>query len=108
MSIFEEVKIDSHCHLFDPLHFPYARDAAYLPQGQEIGDKHYFQEVMACYGVKHALLVGPNSGYNLDNRCLLDAIAGGQGRFKGIGLALPQGTLSPRLWPNAQTLRTLV
>ena len=29
------------------------------------------------------LLVGPNSGYEQDNRCMLDAIANGRGRFKG-------------------------
>jgi predicted TIM-barrel fold metal-dependent hydrolase len=41
---------------------------------------------MACYQVKHALLVGPNSGYATDNRCLLDAIQMGQGAFKGIAV----------------------
>jgi predicted TIM-barrel fold metal-dependent hydrolase len=38
------------------------------------------------YGVRHALLVGPNSGYNLDNRCMLDAIARSNGFFKGIAV----------------------
>ena len=37
-------------------------------------------------GVRHALIVGPNSGYGQDNRCLLDAIATGEGRFKGIAV----------------------
>jgi predicted TIM-barrel fold metal-dependent hydrolase len=36
--------------------------------------------------VHHALLVGPNSGYEQDNRCMLDAIAHGDGRFKGIAV----------------------
>ncbi len=51
-----------------------------------MGSAKYFQEVMACYEVKHALLVGPNSGYGTDNRCLLDALAGAPGVFKGIAV----------------------
>jgi predicted TIM-barrel fold metal-dependent hydrolase len=42
--------------------------------------------VMDAYGVRHSLVVGPNSGYGQDNRCLLDAIAQSQGRFKGIAV----------------------
>jgi predicted TIM-barrel fold metal-dependent hydrolase len=42
--------------------------------------------VLDAYGVRHALLVGPNSGYGTDNRCLLDAIAQSGGRFKGIAV----------------------
>ena len=86
MSIFDERKIDSHCHVLDPQRFPYAPDVSYRPAGQEMGDARYFLEVMSCHGVAHALLVGPNSGYGTDNRCLLDAIAMGQGRFKGIAV----------------------
>jgi predicted TIM-barrel fold metal-dependent hydrolase len=36
--------------------------------------------------VRHALLVGPNSGYGEDNRCMVDAIANGGGRFKGVAV----------------------
>ena len=28
---------------------------------------------MDVHGMRHALIVGPNSGYGFDNRCLLDA-----------------------------------
>lgn len=96
MSIFDERKIDSHCHVLDPQRFPYAPDVSYRPAGQEMGDARYFLEVMSCHGVAHALLVGPNSGYGTDNRCLLDAIAMGQGRFKGIAVV-----------PNDCSLETL-
>ena len=72
--------------MLDPQRFAYAPDVAYHPQGQEIGTADYFAHVMQAYGVQHALLVGPNSGYGLDNRCLLDAIAQGAGRFKGIAV----------------------
>lgn len=86
MSIFDEAKIDCHCHVLDPSRFAYADDVAYRPSGQEMGTLAQYQAVMDAYGIRHALLVGPNSGYNLDNRCLLDAIAQGQGRFKGIAV----------------------
>lgn len=84
MSVFDEPKIDAHCHVLDPARFPYAPDVAYRPAGQEQGTLAQYQQVMEAYGIRHALLVGPNSGYNLDNRCLLDAVAQGGGRFKGI------------------------
>jgi len=96
VSIFDEPKIDTHCHLIDPQRFPYAPDVAYRPQGQEVGDQHYFEQVMDCYGVRHALLVGPNSAYNLDNRCLLNALATGQGRFKGV-VVLPNDATTDTL-----------
>jgi predicted TIM-barrel fold metal-dependent hydrolase len=79
-------KIDTHCHVLDPARFPYAADVAYRPAGQEMGDVQAFSSVMQAHGVKHALLVGPNSGYGFDNRCMLDAIAQGDGRFKGIAV----------------------
>lgn len=99
MSIFDEPKVDTHCHLLDPTQFAYAPDVAYRPQGQEVGSQTCFEQVMACYGVRHALLVQPNSGYNYDNRCLLHALATGQGRFKGV-VVVPNDT-------EIETLRRL-
>ena len=86
MSIYDEPKIDCHCHVLDPARFPYGEASVYRPAGQEIGTAAQFTRVMDAYGVTHALLVGPNSGYEQDNRCLLDAIASGAGRFKGIAV----------------------
>jgi len=86
VSLFDQPKIDSHCHILDPARFPYAPDVSYRPAGQEIGTLAQYRQVMDAYGIRHALLVGPNSGYGLDNRCLLDAIAHGEGRFKGIAV----------------------
>lgn len=86
MSIFDEPKIDTHCHVLDPARFAYAPDVAYHPTGQEIAPLEQYLPVMAAYGIRHALFVGPNSGYGLDNRCLLDALARGAGRFKGIAV----------------------
>jgi predicted TIM-barrel fold metal-dependent hydrolase len=86
MGVFEEPKIDCHCHVLDPARFPYAPDVAYRPAGQEIAPLEQYLQVVEAYGIRHALMVGPNSGYNLDNRCLLDALARGAGRFKGIAV----------------------
>ena len=86
MSIFDEAKIDTHCHVLDPQRFPYPEDIAYRPAGQEIAPVAQYRQVMDAYGIRHALLVGPNSGYQFDNRCLLDAIEHGEGRFKGIAV----------------------
>ena len=86
MHIFDEPKIDCHVHVIDPARFPYKKDVAYKPGGQEIGTTAQFREVMKTYGVQHALLVQPNSGYENDNSCMLDAIEKGEGRFKGIAI----------------------
>jgi len=86
MSVFGEPKIDCHAHVFDPARFPYGKDIDYKPSGQEIGTPPQLHQVMATYGVRHALLVQPNSGYGSDNACLLDSIAHGEGRFKGIAI----------------------
>jgi predicted TIM-barrel fold metal-dependent hydrolase len=86
MSVFDEDKVDCHNHILDPQRFAYAADTAYRPAGQEIGSRQQHAAVMDAYGVRRALIVGPNSGYGLDNRCLLDALAASGGRFKGIAV----------------------
>src|ERR1019366_1784373 len=79
-------KIDCHVHVLDPVNFPYGKDIEYKPSGQEIGTPSQLRQVMQTYGVSHALLVQPNSGYGSDNSCMLDTIARGGGRFKGIAI----------------------
>ena len=86
MSVFAEPKIDCHAHVFDPARFPYGEDIDYKPSGQEIGTPQQLDAVMATYGTRRALLVQPNSGYGSDNSCMLDTIARGGGRFKGIAI----------------------
>jgi predicted TIM-barrel fold metal-dependent hydrolase len=86
MSLFTEPKIDCHTHVLDPARFPYGQDIPYKPAGQEIGTPAQLRQVMKTYGVRHSLLVQPNSGYGSDNRCMLDTIARGEGRFKGIAI----------------------
>jgi predicted TIM-barrel fold metal-dependent hydrolase len=86
MSIFDEPKIDCHNHIFDPVRFPYGEDNFYKPVGQEVSTADQFLRMFEAYGLKYALVVQPNSGYETDNRCLLDAIARSGGRFKGISV----------------------
>ena len=84
--IFEEPKIDCHVHVLDPGRFPYGASTHYRPLGQEMGTAAQLAQVMDAYGTRYALLVGPNSGYGLDNSCMLDTIARGNGRFKGVAV----------------------
>lgn len=92
MSIYDESKIDCHNHVFDPARFPYAADTFYRPSGAEIGTPAQIVQMFDAYGVRHALVVGPNSGYNLDNRCLLDTLARNANRFRGIAVVRNDAT----------------
>jgi predicted TIM-barrel fold metal-dependent hydrolase len=93
VAIFAEPKIDCHVHVLDPARFPYRADTHYAPAGQEIGTPAQLDQVMDAYGTRHALLVGPNSGYGLDNACMLDTIARSAGRYKGIAVVTNDATL---------------
>jgi predicted TIM-barrel fold metal-dependent hydrolase len=84
--IVDEPKVDCHVHVLDPARHPYRADTHYAPAGQEIGTAAQLAQVMAAYGTRHALLVGPNSGYGLDNRCMLDTVATGGGRYRGVAV----------------------
>jgi predicted TIM-barrel fold metal-dependent hydrolase len=78
--------VDCHVHVFDPQRFPYRPDTFYAPAGQELGTPARLRTVLDAHGVEHALLVGPNSGYGDDNRCLLDALDAGAGRYRGMAV----------------------
>ena len=82
--------VDCHAHVFDPARFPYAAGTHYAPAGQELGTPARLAQLLDWHGVDHAVLVGPNSGYGEDNRCLLDAVAAGAGRYRGMAV-VPTG-----------------
>jgi predicted TIM-barrel fold metal-dependent hydrolase len=92
-AILLEPKIDTHVHVLDPVRFPYDANTHYAPAGQELGTPAQLTQVMAAYGTRHALLVGPNSGYGLDNRCMLDTIARDPARFRGIAVVRNDASL---------------
>lgn len=93
LRVFAEPKIDCHVHVLDPVRFPYGQRTHYAPAGQELGTPVQLDRVMEAYGVHHALLVGPNSGYGLDNACLLDTIALAPDRYKGIAVVRNDASL---------------
>jgi predicted TIM-barrel fold metal-dependent hydrolase len=80
--------VDCHVHLYDPQRFPYRSDTFYAPSGQELGTPARLRAVLDAHGVEHAVLVGPNSGYGEDNRCLLDAlaVAASAGRYRAMAV----------------------
>jgi predicted TIM-barrel fold metal-dependent hydrolase len=81
----DEPVIDCHVHIFDPVRFPYA-DTYYSPTGAEIGTVEQLARTHDVHGVRHAVLVGPNSGYGEDNSYLLDALAAAPGRYRGVAV----------------------
>lgn len=86
MTIFDEPKVDCHNHLLDPTHFGYAPDAWYHPVAHEQGTARQLTDLFDAHGSRHALVVGPNSGYDTDNRCLIDFLDRGNGRFRGVAV----------------------
>jgi len=86
VTIYDQPKIDCHNHLLDPAHFGYSPGAWYHPVANEQGTAHQLIDLFDAYGTRHALVVGPNSGYDTDNRCVLDFLARGGGRFKGVAV----------------------
>jgi len=86
MTIPSGPKIDCHIHAIDPVRFPYAADTPYRPSGQEIAPAAHLVRVLDVFDVRHALIVATNSGYGTDSRVLLDTLALGGGRFKGVAV----------------------
>lgn len=78
--------VDCHVHVFDPARFPYAANTFYSPAGPELGTPERLTALLDAQGVANALLVGPNSGYGEDNRCLLDTLERGAGRYRGMAV----------------------
>jgi predicted TIM-barrel fold metal-dependent hydrolase len=86
MSPLHQPAIDCHCHVIDPARFPYRSDTPYQPVGHEIAPVDHLIRMLDLNGVRHALIVGTNSGYGEDSSPVLDAIAHGEGRFKGVAV----------------------
>jgi predicted TIM-barrel fold metal-dependent hydrolase len=78
--------VDSHAHILDTAAFPLTNPEGYKPPPNECGTAHEYRTVLAAHGMTHALLVNPFAGYACDNSCMLDAISGSGGRWKGIAL----------------------
>lgn len=86
VAILREPKIDTHLHLLDPRRFPYHPQAWYHPGPAEQSSADQLIDLFDACAVRHAVIVGPNSGYDTDNRCLLDLLDRGRGRFRGVAV----------------------
>jgi predicted TIM-barrel fold metal-dependent hydrolase len=78
--------VDSHVHVLDVERFPLSNPEGYVPQANECGTAYELRTTLDAHGFTHALLVNPFAGYATDNRCMLDAIEGSAGRYKGVAL----------------------
>ncbi|MFJ8494235.1 amidohydrolase family protein [Streptomyces sp. NPDC094038] len=74
---------DAHCHVFGPVaRFPYAPDRTFTPLDapkEQLGSLH------AHLGLTRTVVV-QSSCYGHDHRVLLDALAAGGGRVRGVAL----------------------
>lgn len=74
---------DAHCHIFGPTdRFPLQPDAAYLPADTPLGR---YRTLAATLGLSRAVFVQP-AVYGSDHRAMIDAIARGDGRYRGVGI----------------------
>lgn len=77
---------DAHCHVFGPAHrFPYAEERSYTPV--DAGKETLFA-LHGHLGIERAVIVQA-SCHGRDNRATLDAIAAGEGRYRGIAMVPP-------------------
>ncbi len=58
----------------------------YDPVENKQGTARQLTDLFDAYGSRHAPVVGPNFGYDTDNRCLLDFLDRGNWRFKGVAV----------------------
>src|SRR3954452_17351778 len=74
---------DAHCHVFGPAAtFPYAPERAYTPAD---APKQRLAELHDALGIERGVIVQP-SCHGTDNRAMLDAIAAGDGRYRGVAI----------------------
>lgn len=75
---------DAHCHVFGPKHlFPYHPTSTYEPPD---AGKDRLLQLHGVLGIERAVIVQA-SCHGPDNRAMLDAIATGGGRYKGVCIA---------------------
>lgn len=74
--------VDSHCHIFDPVRFPYSPNRKYTPPPATVEDLRRFH---AAIHVARTVLVQP-SVYGTDNACLVDALRQLGANARGIAV----------------------
>ncbi|MFD8815517.1 amidohydrolase family protein [Streptomyces sp. NPDC059627] len=74
---------DAHCHVFGPADvFPYAPERTFTPPA---APKEQLRSLHAHLGLTRAVVV-QSSCHGHDHRVLLDALAAGEGRLRGVAL----------------------
>lgn len=71
------------------MQYPFAADTRYRPSGQEIAPVAHLLRMMDLHGIDRAVIVGTNSGYGEDLAPVRDALARGEGRFRGVAVVAP-------------------
>jgi predicted TIM-barrel fold metal-dependent hydrolase len=78
---------DSHCHIFGPgAIFPYAADRTFTPVDVSKDDLRRRHEHL---GFERAVIV-QSACHGTDHSALLDALATGEGRYRGVALVTPR------------------
>ena len=81
-----EKSCDSHCHVFGPAaRFPYAPDRTFTPVDAPVGQLAALHRHL---GLDRAVIV-QSSCHGADHSALLDALAIGEGRYRGVALIGP-------------------
>ncbi len=74
---------DAHCHIFGPeARFPYQSPRAYQPAETPL---ERYQATATTLGLTRAVFVQP-AVYGTDHAAMLDAIARGEGCYRGVGI----------------------
>ena len=74
---------DAHFHVFGPAaDYPYGTDLRYPPPLAPLAE---YRVVARRLGIERMVFVQP-SAYGRDNACMLDTIARGNGRYKGVAV----------------------
>lgn len=82
-----EGSCDAHCHIFGPIAtFPYAKDRTFTPPEAPRED---LQSLHALLGFQRAVIV-QSSCHGTDHSALLDALAAGAGKYRGVALVTPE------------------
>lgn len=77
---------DAHCHVFGPAaRFPFAPGRRYTPQD---APKEELFALHARLGIERGVVVQATC-HGTDNRALLDALAAGGGRYRGVAVVEP-------------------
>ena len=74
---------DAHCHLFGPEdRFPYRPDRTYDPPDKPL---EAYEQLRRQLGLARAVFVQP-AVYGADHAAMVEAIARGSGRYRGVGI----------------------